>query len=192
MISIVLIQPGATEFDDQGRIMGTLDLPLSEQGIGQVAQAAGEVAHLPIETVYSSSSQAARQTAEVVAGMHEVKVKLLERLRNLDLGLWQGKRIEEVRRRQPKVYRQWQEHPETICPPDGEPLQSARLRVEAVLTKLLKKHKSGAVALVVPEPLASLVRCFLKRAELGDLWKAECECGKWELIPIEFEAAVQG
>ncbi len=40
------------------------------------------------------------------------------------------------------------------------------------MTKLLKRHKEGVIALVVSEPLATLVRQFLKHDELGDLWKA--------------------
>ena len=37
-------------------------------------------------------------------------------------GLWQGMIIDEVKRKQPKVYKQWQEHPENVCPPEGEML----------------------------------------------------------------------
>ena len=29
---VLLIRPGATDFDDQGRIKGTLDMPMSERG----------------------------------------------------------------------------------------------------------------------------------------------------------------
>ena len=30
MVRIVLIRPGSTDFDEQGRITGTLDIPLNE------------------------------------------------------------------------------------------------------------------------------------------------------------------
>ena len=67
--------------------------------------------------------------------------------------------IEDVKRKQPKVFRQWQEQPEIVCPPEGEMLSEAHERVQAALTKMLKKHKEGTIALVIPEPLASLVQC---------------------------------
>ena len=79
--------------------------------------------------------------------------------------------IDEVKPEQPKVYRQWQDHPETVCPPQGEPVGAALDRVRTALAKLLRKHKSGTVALVVPEPLASLVRSLLRQAS----WAT---CGK--------------
>ncbi len=49
-----------------------------------------------------------------------LKLKKLDHMENLNQGLWQGVLIDDVRVKQPKVYRQWQEHPETVCPPEGE------------------------------------------------------------------------
>ena len=190
MIRIVLIRPGSTEFDEQGRIKGTLSIPLSEQGAQQVALAAGQLAKIGIELVYTSPCQSARQTAEAIAESLGVKVQSLDKLQNLDQGLWQGKLIEEVRQKQPKVYRQWQDHPETVCPPEGEMLASARDRVQTVLSKIIKKRKAGVIALVVPEPLATLIRCYLAGNDLGDLWEIECSCGSWEPIDVEPEALV--
>ncbi len=47
-------------------------------------------------------------------------------MQNLNLGLWQGMQVAEVRHKQPKVYRQWQEQPENVCPPDGEMIEQGR------------------------------------------------------------------
>ena len=56
-------------------------------------------------------------------------------MQNLDHGLWQGMLIEDVRRKQPKVYRQWQEQPETVCPPEGEMLSQAEERIRTAMAK---------------------------------------------------------
>ena len=106
-------------------------------------------------------------------------------MQNLDQGLWQGMHVSDVRRKQPKVYRQWQEQPENVCPPDGEMLSQAQERIRAAMSKLLKRHKEGVIALVVPEPLATLVRHFIKQDELGDLWKAIGGHGYWEVLEVE-------
>jgi len=185
MLRIILARPGSTEFDEQGRIKGILSIPLSEHGSQQAAAVANDLLEEHVEVVYSSPCEASEQTAGALADALSVKVKRLEKLRNLNQGLWQGRLIGEVKQRQPKVYRQWQEHPETVCPPEGEMLESAKQRVEITLQKLKKKHKEGVIAIVVPEPLASLVRCQLAGSKLGDLWKAECVCGSWESIDVE-------
>ncbi len=172
MLQIVLIRPGTTDFDEQGRIQGTLDIPLNEQGRQQVERIVGELAPLGIDTIYCSDTEPAAQTAETLAEALDAKVKQLTNMQNLDQGLWQGMLVEEVRLKQPTVYRQWQEQPDCVCPPEGEMLSEARTRVHAAMSKLIKKHRSGAIGLVVPEPLASLVRCFFGCGELGNLWRA--------------------
>jgi probable phosphoglycerate mutase len=185
MVRILLVRPGSTDFDEQGRIKGTLNIPLSEAGSLQVTRIVQELREAKIDQVYSSPCRCADQTAAILAGDHKLRVKKLSELQNLDHGLWHGKLIDEVRHSQPKAYRQLQEHPETVCPPDGEPLGAAFDRVKAALERLLKKHRSGVIALVVPEPLFTLVRCLLEDAEVGDLWKAECEEGGWLAIDVE-------
>lgn len=185
MVRIVLIRPGATEYDRQGRIQGVLDVPLSEEGAGEASRIAAELQETGIELLYTSDCEHALQTASAVAAALGVKSKRLENMQNLDHGLWQGMLVEEVKRKQPKVYRQWQEQPASICPPGGEMLGDAQKRVRAVLVKLFKKHKDGVIGLVVPEPLASLVRALLEQTEVGDLWRAGAEHGTWEAIDVE-------
>lgn len=184
MVQMIVVRAGSTDFDEQGRIKGTLDIPLNSAGQGQVGRLITDLHATKIDHVYASPCRSAQQTAELLAADHKLKLKTLDELQNLDHGLWHGKLIDEVRVSQPKVFRQLQDHPETVCPPQGEPVGDALERVRAILSRLLRKHKSGTVAVVVPEPLATFVRVALGRAEIGDLWKAECECGGWQAIDI--------
>lgn len=183
MFTLLLIRPGATEFDQQGRIQGTLDMPLCEDGRRQAAEAVAAVAEQRPSAVYAAPCQSAQETAQMVAAALGQKHKTLDRLKNLDHGLWQGMLVEEVRTKQPKVYRQWHEQPHTVCPPGGETIPTVRLRVAEALKRLQKKHKEGVIALVAPEPLASVIAAELRQGELSGLWKASERCGAWECIP---------
>jgi probable phosphoglycerate mutase len=64
-------------------------------------------------------------------------------------------------------------------------IEQADERIAAAMPKLLRKHKDGAIGLVVPEPLATLVRRHFKKDELGDLWKALASHGRWEVLDLE-------
>lgn len=190
MLRILLIRSGATEYECQRRIQGTLDVPLSEDGRQQIEQVAEQLRGQSVEALYAGPCRATQQSAELLAKQLQVKTKTLDKLANLDHGLWQGMLIDDVKSKQPKVYKKWQEHPETVCPPNGETLQTARDRLQAVLAKIAKKHKSGIVAIVVAEPLASLLRNVLRDDELGDLWQVEGESlPYWELIDVPSEVA---
>ena len=187
MLNIALIRPGSTDYDVQERIQGSLDIPLNEQGIAEAAQTAEFLRGKDLEIVYAPISQPAMQTAEIIAKALDIKLKKVERLQNLHQGLWEGMLIEDVRHKQPKVYRQWQEQPEIVCPPEGEMLGEADDRVRAALVKLLKRHKEDIIGLVLPEPLLSLARRFLTHGELGDLWKAPNGHDRIEFLVVDVE-----
>jgi probable phosphoglycerate mutase len=122
----------------------------------------------------------------------DLKVKTIDKFENLDYGLWQGMLVADVKAKQPKVYRQWQEQPENVCPPQGETLSAARQRVSAALAKLLKKHKADELfAVVAPEPLASIIRNVVRQDAWDDLW--QCQNGKphWQLLEVPEAAAAK-
>lgn len=187
MLQFLLIRPGSTELDEQGRIKGRLNIPLSQHGAGQVAKTVGELAGFAIRAIYCAPVICCEQTASALANSRRMKYRRVDALHNLDHGLWHGKLIQEVRQTQPRIYRLWQENPETMCPPEGESVAAVRQRVLVALVKLMKKHKDGVIALIAPEPLASVCRSILSECKLGDLWKAECDCGRWEVIDVELE-----
>lgn len=185
MTRIIVLRSCSTDFDDEGRIKGTLDIPLNASGSQQAAQVAEDLVGRGIDCVYYSPYQAASQTADIVAEKVGRKAKPLRQLVNLDHGLWQGMLIEELKEKQKKVYRMWQEQPESVCPPEGETVTSALLRVKVAMDKLIRKHKNQTVVVVSPEPLTSLIQSYLAQTELGDLWGTIGVCGSWYVVDVE-------
>ena len=185
MTRIILLRSCATDFDDEGRIKGTLDIPLNAAGTEQATQAAETLAPEEVSVVYFSPCQSAEETANVVADGLSVKAKPLKNLKNLDHGLWQGKLVDELKEKQKKVYKQLQEQPETVCPPEGEMVSEAQVRVKTAIDKLIKRHRNQVVVIVAPEPLTSLLNSYLSQQELGDLWDSVCDCGSWLSIEVE-------
>lgn len=159
MPDVVLIRPGCTDYDDQHRIQGSLDLPLNQRGLTQVDVLVAELTGADLDAIYTDPCEPARSTAETLGDSLNVPVKEIDGLRNLDQGLWQGQTIEDVRRKYPKVYKQWCDSPESICPPEGEMVVDAMHRVRESLERPLKRKHTFAV--VASEPLATLVRCII-------------------------------
>ena len=185
MIEVLLIRPGSTTFDHEGRIKGSLDIPLSAEGEAQAERLSQSLAEIKLDCLYVAPCESAVQSAELIGERNFCKQKSLECLRNLDHGLWQGKLLSEVRRLQPKVYRQFQEHPTDVCPPQGETVQAAYDRVSAIITKLKKRHRGGRIGLLVPQPMSAIVRYALVGGSLGDLWKSELDFGTYETLLVE-------
>jgi len=191
MLTIALIRPGESEYDQQGRVQGNLDIPLSENGQKQIDRIAGELQGEELEVVYAPATEPAWTTAQRLAAAWQVKAKELDDMASLDCGLWQGLLVDEVKRKQPKVFRQWQENPAAVCPPEGETLADAQQRVEHCLQRLKRKHKGGRIGLVLPEPLASLALAHFQPNEIRDIWRPCAERPAWEWIGNSQPAAVQ-
>ena len=165
MTTIALIRPGSTDFDDQNRIQGSLDLPLNKRGEEEVQTIAEDLGLVDLEVLYTAPGEPARSTAEAIGMQLGIPVKEKDGLRNIDHGLWQGLEIEEVKRKFPKVFKQWLETPESICPPEGEGVSEAVERAEKVLRKPLKKKSRFAV--VASEPMATVVSCVIKGSKVA-------------------------
>ncbi len=155
MPEVVLIRSGCTDFDEQNRIKGSLEIPINSQGEKQIAQVVEQLANTPLEIIYADPSEPSLSTAEAIGEALDVKVHLSENLRNLDQGLWEGLQIEDVKHKYPRVFKQWRESPEMICPPEGELASDAIERISKVLRKPLRKRECFAI--VASEPLATLI-----------------------------------
>ncbi|MBM3971534.1 MAG: histidine phosphatase family protein [Planctomycetes bacterium] len=158
---VAVVRPGWTDFDEQHRLIGALELPLNARGVTQVAGLIEQLRTLSDapEAVLCGMAQPATCTAEAIAEAFDLTTRKSEELSNLNQGLWQGSTTEEIGRRMSRVFNQWQEAPETICPPEGEPWENAVDRVRRALKKPLRKFNS--LVIVASEPLASLVSSVL-------------------------------
>ena len=182
MLQFWIIRAGITEFETEGRILGTLDVPLRPDAAQYIDRIIKESSGHPISAVYSCPGQSSIETADSLSRAWGLKYKASDLLQNLNLGLWQGLLLEEVKRKQPKVFRQWQEQPETVCPPEGEMLRSARDRIDTFLSKIYKKYKSGVVVVVAADPCAAIVASILQQTPIQDVLTRDS--GRVEYIQI--------
>lgn len=181
MSRVFLLHPGCTEFDQQGRIKGSLDLPLCAEGEAEARCAVGQLLDLLPETfeIHTSPCEAAVQTANLLASGRKLKPQVVKTLNNVNHGLWHGKLISELKQTQPKLYRQCQDSPDAFCAPQGEPLVAARKRVEREIGKLLKKSKDVDVVFVLPDPLGTIAGSWLSGQPIDDIWEAETDHARW-------------
>lgn len=188
MSTVYVVRPGETDFDQQARIQGDLDLPMSDRGRQQVAEIIDKLRGREIGTVYSSATEPALTTARTIGESLGVPVKELAGLDNLNQGLWQGMLLEDIRRKQPRVYKQWREAPESVCAPQGETCDEAHDRVRKALRRPMKKRAPFTV--VACEPLATLV-CSVLRGTTAHLPGPVCGCAEGRRIEVVESGAGQ-
>ena len=163
MTQVVLIRSGATVYDEQDRVQGILDVPLSDRGKAEVVQLVQRLSEASLSALYCGPGESVARTADAVGRALRLRPKQLDELRNLDQGLWQGLQLGEIKRRNLKLFRQWQDDPRTICPPQGETVEDALERIQSVLKPLIRRHRDEAFGLVAGEPVAQIIAGYLRR-----------------------------
>lgn len=104
---IVLLRHGRTAWNAERRYQGQEDPPLDEVGQVQAIEAAALVAAMNPDVLISSDLERARQTAQKVSALSGVPLTVDKRLRERNLGHWQGLTRDEVRSRYPEEFADW-------------------------------------------------------------------------------------
>jgi len=172
-IQLVLICSGATNWDECARLSGNCDHPLSDDGRTRIDAELNDLdPPLKFGLILSAEDEASRQTAQMAAAVGGGRVKLLEDLAEMNLGLWQGLLHADLEEKYPTVYRQWIEDPAGVNVPDGENLLEAEERLFGTLIRLLLKARDEDEPVgVVLRPIAfGLVEAWLSDSEPSEIW----------------------
>ena len=99
MKQVYLIRHGLPDFPKGQRMcLGTTDLPMGEEGLAQAAEMAEKLP--PVTAVFSSPLTRAVQTAQAIS----LPVTILDDLRELHAGQWDGLTFAQIRERYPELY----------------------------------------------------------------------------------------
>lgn len=145
---LILLRHGQTHYNATMRMQGQLDTELSELGQTQ-AQAAAEVMlrRKPYRLI-SSDLQRAQRTAEIIGELTALEVQLDARLRETNLGQWQGMTHQEVDQRWPDARMNWRAKPRW-APPGGETRLDVAGRTRQVVDELVEDDANWAAHPVV-------------------------------------------
>ena len=123
-LRFILIRHGLSSFNRENRIQGRNDLSkLTDEGILQASKAGDALRNIPINAVYSSPLQRAKETTkELIKKCNPNLTPIFDNgLLEIDLAPWSGLTIEEVKEKFPNLYTTWKKSPEelTISRSDG-------------------------------------------------------------------------
>jgi len=138
--TIYYIRHGETAWNAEGRLQGTLDIPLNDLGRQQAAHAGNILADLFARdgrdtsslTFVASPLGRARSTMELVRGKLKLPAAdyaLDDRLREIGYGQWEGSTLPQMQLSDPDLFAKRQAEKWTVSPPGGESYASVQIRV---------------------------------------------------------------
>jgi glucosyl-3-phosphoglycerate phosphatase len=180
---LVVWRHGRTTWNQDGRFQGRSDVPLSDAGLDEAAVAARAVAKLEPAALLSSDATRARQTALALADRCGLRPVLDPRLREADLGGWEGLTRDEAAERFPEEFAAWREGTDA-CRGGGESPTAVAARAYAAVADALVPLDAG-------QTLVAVTHGATARAVIGRLlgldppaWRQLCTLGhgRWAVL----------
>jgi broad specificity phosphatase PhoE len=163
--TIFYIRHGETQWNAEGRLQGTRDIPINDLGRKQAAAAGGILADLFARDGRSEKSLAfvasplgrARSTMELVRSTLKLPpgdYAIDDRLREIGYGKWEGSTLAEMQASDPALFARRQAEKWTVAPPGGESYVAVQARVsdwyhQLVADTVAVAHGGTARALMV-------------------------------------------
>jgi broad specificity phosphatase PhoE len=145
---VVFIRPGETDWNRDGRWQGWVAAPLNDHGRRQVSQLAKFVRHIGMSALYSSDLKRAMQTADILGQQLGFAPIPDPRLRERDIGDWQGMTPAEMEAWYPEQYQQLLADRENYQVPGGESRAEVRKRALAAIEDIMQQDKGETVGIL--------------------------------------------
>jgi probable phosphoglycerate mutase len=145
---VFLVRHGATTLSSEDRFAGSTDVPLGVEGRGQAERLADRLASAPLAAVYSSPMRRSVETAEIVARPHRLGLTVVDGLREIDHGRWEGCRRADVQQEYPIEYATWERDPVTFAPLGGESGAQVLDRALPAMNAIVRAHAGRSVLVV--------------------------------------------
>jgi len=146
--ALLLVRHAESSWNAAGRWQGHADPPLSERGVAQANALARDLAGEPIDRIVSSDLRRAAETAAILGRARGLEPLLEPRLRELDLGAWEGLTRDEIASTAQADLRRFDAGDPDVRPGGGETLREIERRVRFAVRELVEAHAGQRLAVV--------------------------------------------
>lgn len=147
-VRLLLLRHGEVEERYHRVFGGRIDMDLSARGHEQAAALARYLSHRPVDALYASPMQRARQTMAPLLGHCPKPPVILPGLREVDFGDWTGLTWEQVHARFQVSAFEWLDQIQAGAIPGADTAETFRARVAPCLEQILRDHAGQTVGIV--------------------------------------------
>jgi probable phosphoglycerate mutase len=148
MTDVLLVRHGETLWNQQGRMQGQHDSPLTALGLQQARQLARRLKDLRFTALYSSDLGRAHQTARCVADATGHAINAEPDLRERSFGIFEGLTNSEIKIKYPDHYEPFAKRDPDYAMPSGESASQFRARCVGCLENLAERHVDETIVVV--------------------------------------------
>ena len=197
---LILIRPGETEWNRFGRWQGWVATPLSPHGVRQAHALANFVRNIGMSALYTSDLRRALETADCLAKHLGYAPIPDARLRERNIGSWQGLTLDEMRDWYHDEYEKLLVDVDDYRVPGGESRSDVRTRMRAAFDEVVNSAHGETVGILShTTALKALLEDVLDGYNAQELVLDNTSVttirkrdGGWELVAIDDVAHLEG
>lgn len=173
MTELWLLRHGQTDWNLTGRWQGQASSApeLNNTGYAQALAIREQLAGKQLSAIYSSDLLRARQTAKLIANPLGLTVILEPRLREMNLGAWEGMLSSEIEAQYPLELAERARDPHHARAPQGESPVEVAERTIAAVDDIAGKHAGESVLIVSHGVSLSIIICHARGFPLNEVYK---------------------
>lgn len=166
MINLFIVRHGTTEAIENRVMEGKLDSPLSPHGREEAVRAADALMDSRIDKVFCSPMKRTRETAEIICGLLWLKYQIVNELREMNFGIYEGKTYFEVPDQNSSIFERLSLFVRILAAQlSGEPLFSVARRARRAWTDITRQVNDGSILIVSHGALINYLIKFLLPVE---------------------------
>ena len=173
MTDLWLLRHGQTDWNLTGRWQGQAPHApgLNDMGRAQTLGLQNQLKDINFSAIYSSDLLRARQTAELSAESLGLIVTLEPRLREINLGVWEGMLSSDVEVQYPQELAERARDPFHTRAPRGESPSDMAERVVAAVNDIAKEHTDQSVIIISHGVSLAIIICHAQGFPLDEVYE---------------------
>lgn len=170
MTMFYLVRHGETVWNKEQRLQGWLNSPLSMDGIMHAKKLGEQFKEVPFAQVYCSSSERAKESLSYLVQNEKMAINYEDDLREIYLGNWQGKTIEEIQKNDFFDYDIYTNYPGQYIATHTESFGAVTERAMYVLKRIARQYPDDNILIVSHGvTIKCIVNAILER-DIDQLW----------------------
>ncbi|WP_294188676.1 alpha-ribazole phosphatase [uncultured Clostridium sp.] len=171
-MKIFLVRHGETDWNLKGKIQGNTDIELNKTGIKQAYELSNKMLekNYKFSKIYSSPQKRALQTAKILSENTNIECIVVDKLKEMNLGKWEGLAWSEVRENYPLEYKEWFVKRRYTKTPNGESYEEMLERVLDSLYKIIDDNSDNIVIVTHSTVIMSL-QCYITNTDFDKMTK---------------------
>ncbi|MCQ6276948.1 histidine phosphatase family protein [Bacillus sp. V3B] len=170
MVYLYIVRHGETEWNKEERIQGRLNSSLTTKGKEYAKLLSERLKDTEFDHILSSPSERTLETAQLIKGNRNIRIRTDERIMEMHMGPWQGMKKTEIKALYPYEYDHFMNKPDGYRNKGAESFVDMNKRAVDFLNEIRSRKISGNLLVVTHGLFIKSLYLLFKGIDLKEIW----------------------